>query len=44
MATGDGKDPIKDNRKEPNRRANRNPDYAGEERRKADRRKSPRIT
>lgn len=43
MADGDRKDLEQDNRREPNRRANRNPSYAGEERRKGDRRKSPRL-
>ena len=43
MSDGKNKDIVEDHRKEPNRRANRNPDYAGQERRNGDRRKSPRI-
>lgn len=43
MAEGGNKDANPDLRKEPNRRANRNPDYNGPERRIADRRKSQRI-
>lgn len=42
MAEGENKKHSPDLRKEPNRRANRNPDYDGPERRIADRRKSPR--
>ncbi len=43
MADGDRKDLEQDNRKEPNRRAIKDSAYAGQERRKGDRRKSPRI-
>ena len=43
MSYGKNKDIVEDHRKEPNRRANRNPDFAGQEQRKGDRRKSPRI-
>jgi len=42
-AEGDSKDNNPDLRKEPNRRANRNPGHDGPERRVADRRKSQRI-
>lgn len=43
MAEGKNKDDRPDLRKEPNRRANRNSDHNGPERRIADRRKSQRI-